>query len=131
MTETGDEVSEGQVPTRTDEIWLEEGQNLIKKSSESLEGAAKAIIALITSLITIYTVLLSYFGSINNISSNPYFYILTIPIVFFFLSIWLCVEVYSPKIYEIETDKPERIKEKIVQINKEKYESFRYGKIFL
>jgi len=63
MTETGDEVSEGQVPTRTDEIWLEEGQNLIKKSSESLEGAAKAIIALITSLIMIYTVLLSYFGS--------------------------------------------------------------------
>jgi len=70
-------------------------------------------------------------GVINNISSNPYFYILTIPIVFFFLSIWLCVEVYSPKIYEIETDKPERIKEKIVQINKEKYESLDMVRFFL
>lgn len=116
--------------SNTDLDWINYGQNLIRGSTETLENAAKTLVTLNTSLITIYSVALSYFGNANKIFISPYFFLLIIPFASFFFSIYFFIEVYSPTKHTFEPDKPDEIKKVVKKINDEKLKSFKRGKVF-
>jgi len=128
MTETDNNEIIGGVPSQNQLEWVKYGQNLIRGSSESLENAAKTLVTLATSLITIYSVALAYFGNANKIFLNPFFFLSVIPFALFFCSIYFFIDVYSPTKHKIESDSPEDIKKVVKMINDDKYKPFRRGK---
>lgn len=130
MTETEDNEVIGGKPSQNQLEWIKYGQNLIRGSSESLENAAKTLVTLATSLITIYSVALSYFGNATKIFLNPFLFLLVIPFALFFCSIYFFIDVYSPTKHKIESDSPDDIKKAVKTINEDKYKSFRRGKGF-
>jgi hypothetical protein len=127
--EEKNKIVDGLKPKTSDPTWLTYCPEWIKNSSKTLDDAAKNLVTLNTTLITVYAAALAYFGNLTKMSSDPFFYVLIVPFIPFFISIWFNLEVYSPRGKKIRCDQPETIKAAFNELNQKKDDNFQKGKI--
>lgn len=110
---------------------IKQGQELVKQSPDVLDGAAKSMITLDTSLITVYTAALAFLKIPDKLATVPYgigWILMAIPIICWLASIERNASVYNPKGTEIDPDSPKSIVSALKAICERKYKKLTDGK---
>lgn len=98
--------------------WVKYGHDLIKDSSKKQDEIAKYSIGLISGIITIYTVLLTFFG-LSQITDLTI--VIAIPLILIIISLGSFLLVFKPQMKEITLDDPVRIMETTAERSRIKY----------
>jgi hypothetical protein len=116
--------------------WIKYGRKLRQDSPDIIDGQAKALVALSTTLLTVYTGALALFkipdilGSFFPTAKGIWvigLVILILPIVFWLVSIYLNLNVYQPEAYKTKSLSPNRIKKSLAQIIDAKSKKLKNG----
>jgi di/tricarboxylate transporter len=120
------------IPTEDETGWVTYGRDLIKASAKILDDEAKGLVALGSSLITLYIAALTFLKlpGFFDLSFNQRFLIIILPIIFWLLSIAFNLYVYFPGKYRFSTKYPDLTKKELDRAINKKYNRLRIGSIF-
>jgi hypothetical protein len=126
-----DPLYQARKPTENEIAWVTIGRDLIKGSAKILDDEAKALVALGSSLITLYIVALTFLKTPDTFDL-PFNQILmiTLPIIFWLLSIAFNLYVYFPGKYKFSTKYPELTTIELDRAINKKYNRLRLGSTF-
>lgn len=121
----------GEEPSEDELDWLKYGREIFKESPKVLDETSKSLIALGSSLLTIYTsaLVLLKFNERLDFSSTD-FVLISIPIIFWLLSIGSNAYVYFPDRYKFNINSPTDILETTRDICKKKNTRLKIGAVF-
>ncbi len=123
--------------TALDRFWLETTRGAVKQSIESLEGAAKQLIAITTLASTIYFAAVSFSdikAGLMQLSSAELWglaLIFALPIVLWLASLWFSILVFKPEIYQTNLDSPDLARETYENIAAYKHKQLHRAYLFL
>jgi len=107
--------------------WVKYGHDLIKDSSKKQDEIAKYFIGLVSGIITIYTVILTFFG-LSQITDLTI--VIVMPLIFIIISLGLSLLVFKPQMKEIPLDDPVGIMGMTAERNRIKYYYLSAGIVF-
>jgi|GEM_PF-1484068 len=120
----------GEEPTEEDMAWLNYGHEMLKESPKVLDENAKSLVALGSSLLTVFTGLVALFKLNERKVSSPIDWaLIVIPIVFWLLSISYNAYVNFPGRYRLARDSPTDIIKTTEVISKRKYNRLKVGAV--
>ena len=130
MAEEGTEILPGEAVPEPEENWLEYGRKLLEESPEVLDEDAKSLVALGSSLLTVYTGALALFKFVETlISSGIYLAVMSIPIILWLLCISFSAYVYFPGRYQFNKDSPDSVINTAEKIGRKKYSRLKIAAI--
>lgn len=112
--------------------WLKFGQLLLKEAPDVIDSEAKSLVALGSSLLTVYASVLTIFKIPDKLDLPIELKIMLFifPICFWLICIGVNTWVYFPGLYEFDLKNIESIKDNIKNITKIKYSRLRVGAVF-
>jgi len=118
-----DKIEKGLVPSPDDIFWMGKMQELAGKSLESIEAAAKQLIAMITTMQGIYAAVLAFSG-ISTIPKGSkwaaFFYAL--PILLWLVSLFFGLQVFKTRKYKYYEGSPDSAKDTFQKISDYKHD---------
>jgi len=139
VEESSEEVSEESLNTKTilgqlasdeDLEWINFGRKLRQNTPTVLDENAKSLITIDSTILTVYTGMITFFNIIGKIKPSLLDYIiLTIPVIAWIFSISWNVFVYFPGKYEFKENSPTEIKDTLTTIIDKKYKRLKIGAI--
>jgi hypothetical protein len=132
MAEEEIRILQGEDPLDEDEKWLDYGRKLLEETPRILDEDAKSLVALGSSLLTVYTGVLALFKFVErSYLSGTNLAVMSIPIILWLLCISFSASVYFPGRYEIIQDSPDSVMKIVQNIDREKYKKLKVAAFFL
>ena len=121
---------QGEEPFEEEEKWLDYGRKLLEESPKVLDEDARSLVALGSSLLTVYTGALALFKFVERMdSSGINLAVMSFPIILWLLCISFSAYVYFPGRYEFNKDSPDDVMNTTENIGREKYRRLKIGAI--
>jgi hypothetical protein len=121
---------EGEEPPKEEEEWLDYGRKLLEESPKVLDEDARSLVALGSSLLTVYTGAIALFKFVERLDSSwIYLAVMSFPIMLWLLCISFSAYVYFPGRYEFNKDSPDSVMNTAESIGREKYRRLKIGAI--
>jgi hypothetical protein len=118
----------GQPVSDDDLEWINYGRKLRQNTPSILDENAKSLIAIDSTILTVYTGMITFFNIISKIKPSILDYlILVIPVIAWIVSISWNVYVYFPGKYEFKENSPTEIKNTLETIIGKKYKRLKIG----
>ncbi|HZQ05867.1 MAG TPA: hypothetical protein VFD70_04755 [Anaerolineae bacterium] len=123
--------------TALDRFWLDTTRGAVKQSIESLESAAKQLIAITTLASTIYFAAVSFSGikagliQFDSVALWGFAIIFSVPIALWLASLWFSILVFKPEIYLTNLDSPDLARETYESIAAYKHKQLQRAYLFL
>ena len=114
-----------------DEFWLEHGKQMITESLKAVRAAANAVISALGVIKAIYLGILGFGGFIPEKISWQLKMLFFIPLMFWLIAIYFCIQVVLTGKMEVFLHSPDDIKKKSLNFTLEKQRRLKRGFGFL
>ena len=114
-----------------DEFWLEHGKQMITESLKAVRAAANAVISALGVIKAIYLGILGFGGFIPEKISWQLKMLFFIPLMFWLIAIYFCIQVVLTGKMEVFLHSPDDIKQKSLNFTLEKQRRLKWGFGFL
>ena len=127
MSENNEIIYDSPTSDPEDEFWLQHGRQMITESLGAVRSAANALITALGVIQGFYLGILGFSDFIHDQMNVWKKAIFLLPIVFWLISIYLCVNVVMTRKIEVFLHTPEDIKKKSMNFTLDKQNQLRWG----
>jgi hypothetical protein len=120
MTDENEVIYESPSSEPDDEFWLEQGKKMVEDSIGAVRDAAKALITGLGLLKGIYLGILGFARFIPESMSLPLKSFFIVPLLFWLISVYSCLQVMMTKQLEVNLRSPDDIRQTSETVLKEK-----------